>query len=94
MVDPQIAWAKLKAMTEGARLASRDLWEKTNHPHQRRRALRDPRPSLQNRRQVASNDSDARIPKLKPSSRTGRPHLTDDAMPRAHESRFSNCRTI
>jgi 5-methyltetrahydropteroyltriglutamate--homocysteine methyltransferase len=25
-VHPQIAWAKLKALGEGARLASRELW--------------------------------------------------------------------
>ena len=26
LVEPEIAWAKLKAMTEGARLASKELW--------------------------------------------------------------------
>jgi hypothetical protein len=25
-VEPEIAWAKLRAMAEGARLASRELW--------------------------------------------------------------------
>jgi 5-methyltetrahydropteroyltriglutamate--homocysteine methyltransferase len=32
VVDPQITWAKLKAMADGARLASRDLWEETTRP--------------------------------------------------------------
>ncbi len=27
-VDPKIAWAKLKALGEGARLATRELWPK------------------------------------------------------------------
>jgi 5-methyltetrahydropteroyltriglutamate--homocysteine methyltransferase len=27
-VHPSIVWAKLQAMTEGARLASRELWKK------------------------------------------------------------------
>ncbi len=29
LVDPRIAWAKLKTMAEGARIASRELWRKT-----------------------------------------------------------------
>ena len=28
VVDPQITWAKLKSMAEGARIASRELWKK------------------------------------------------------------------
>ncbi len=32
VVDPQITWAKLKAMAEGARLASRELWKKVARP--------------------------------------------------------------
>jgi len=32
VVDPQITWAKLKAMAEGARIASRELWKKISLP--------------------------------------------------------------
>jgi 5-methyltetrahydropteroyltriglutamate--homocysteine methyltransferase len=31
-VDPKITWAKLKAMAEGARIASRELWRKAARP--------------------------------------------------------------
>ncbi len=31
-VDPNITWAKLKAMADGARIASRELWKKTTRP--------------------------------------------------------------
>ena len=32
VVDPKITWAKLKAMADGARIASRELWKKVSHP--------------------------------------------------------------
>ena len=32
VVDPQITWAKLKAMAEGARIASHELWKKAPRP--------------------------------------------------------------
>ena len=32
VVDPKITWAKLKAMAEGARIASRALWKKSSRP--------------------------------------------------------------
>jgi 5-methyltetrahydropteroyltriglutamate--homocysteine methyltransferase len=32
VVDPKITWAKLQAMAEGARIASRELWKKTSRP--------------------------------------------------------------
>ena len=32
VVDPKITWAKLKAMAEGARIASRELWKQTTRP--------------------------------------------------------------
>jgi 5-methyltetrahydropteroyltriglutamate--homocysteine methyltransferase len=32
VVDPKITWAKLKAMAEGARIASRELWKKVGRP--------------------------------------------------------------
>ncbi len=37
VVDPKITWAKLKAMAEGARIASRELWKKVNRPAPARR---------------------------------------------------------
>ncbi len=38
VVDPQITWAKLKAMGEGARIASRELWKKTTRSAPARKA--------------------------------------------------------
>lgn len=32
VVDPHITWAKLKAMADGARIASRELWKKVSRP--------------------------------------------------------------
>jgi 5-methyltetrahydropteroyltriglutamate--homocysteine methyltransferase len=32
VVDPQITWAKLKSMAEGARIATRELWKKAARP--------------------------------------------------------------
>lgn len=32
VVDPKITWAKLKAMADGARIASRELWKKVTRP--------------------------------------------------------------
>lgn len=43
VVDPKITWAKLKAMAEGARIASRELWKKVVRPapaHSSRRAAK------------------------------------------------------
>jgi 5-methyltetrahydropteroyltriglutamate--homocysteine methyltransferase len=39
VVDPKITWAKLRAMAEGARKASRELWRKTT------RAVASPKPA-------------------------------------------------
>jgi 5-methyltetrahydropteroyltriglutamate--homocysteine methyltransferase len=41
VVDPKITWAKLQAMAEGARIASRELWKKVTRPASaRKRAAR------------------------------------------------------
>ena len=65
VVDPQITWAKLKAMADGARLASRELWKETTRPGPARKSPARPVAEVANRRHVESTDSDARIPKFK-----------------------------
>ena len=42
VVDPKITWAKLKAMAEGARIASRELWKKVSRPAPARRPAARP----------------------------------------------------
>ena len=43
IVEPKITWAKLKAMVEGARIASRELWRGTSRPSPARRPAAHPR---------------------------------------------------
>jgi len=49
VVDPQITWAKLKAMAEGARIASRELWKKISLPVAARKPARAARRNPQSR---------------------------------------------
>ncbi|MGO9454110.1 MAG: hypothetical protein ACLQDV_24135 [Candidatus Binataceae bacterium] len=48
-VDPKITWAKLKAMAEGARIASRELWRKPTKAVASRKRPAAPRPTCPNR---------------------------------------------
>jgi 5-methyltetrahydropteroyltriglutamate--homocysteine methyltransferase len=41
-VEPKITWAKLAAMAEGARIASRELWKKPSRPAPARKPLAKP----------------------------------------------------